>query len=64
MRLKVTDRCQGHMQCILVAPDLFVIDDEFGHAHEVAEIVPADQEHAARRAVLACPERAIEISDD
>lgn len=61
MKIGVTERCQGHMMCVLAAPHLFEIDNEVGHAHALREEVPEGEEHAARLAVQSCPERAIEI---
>jgi ferredoxin len=61
MKMRVTDRCQGHMMCVLAQADLFRIDDEIGNAHVIHDEVPAGREDAARLAVEACPERAIEI---
>lgn len=61
MKVRVTERCQGHMMCILAASDLFVIDDEIGNAHVVHDDVPSGHEEAARLAVQSCPESAIEI---
>jgi ferredoxin len=63
MKLRVTDRCQGHMMCMLAADDLFRIDDQIGNAHVIHEEVPVALEDAARLAVRSCPERAIEILD-
>ncbi len=63
MKVRVTDRCQGHMQCVLAAPHIFIIDEEMGHAHVSSpDVAPAD-EHAVRLAVRSCPERAIEIAE-
>ncbi|HKY16015.1 MAG TPA: ferredoxin [Microthrixaceae bacterium] len=65
MRVKVDDeRCQGHGRCYALAPAVFEPDD-VGNGHEIDEgIVPAELEDAARRAVLNCPERAIELFED
>lgn len=43
----------------MVAPDIFVLDDEDGHATAVNGDVPPDQVNAVREAVKSCPERAI-----
>jgi ferredoxin len=43
----------------MTAPDLFVLDDEDGHAQAVSEDVPADQEQFAREAARSCPEQAV-----
>lgn len=65
MRINVNEaRCQGHTLCNAVAPDIFQLRDEDGHAFVVSEAVPPELEELARRAALGCPEQAIEIDDD
>ena len=56
------DRCQGHGQCNMAAPDLFVFDEQ-GFAVLTSQDVPADREAAVALAELRCPERAISTSD-
>lgn len=53
-------KCQGHLRCQGVAPDLFGYDDD-GYAVLLPADgeVPADREQAAQLAVGNCPERAI-----
>ena len=51
--------CQGHTICSMVAPDIFVLDDEDGHASAIDGEVPADQVTKVREAIKSCPERAI-----
>jgi len=54
--------CQGHGMCVATAPVVFVMDErEHGSVGLGADDVPADQEAAVRRAVLLCPEEAIQI---
>ena len=58
------ERCQGHGRCYDLAPGLFGDDDE-GYGMVLGDgIVPPDQEHAARLAVLNCPERAVELLEE
>lgn len=52
------DRCTGHGRCYDLAPSLFEPDD-YGHG-QVIESGEID-ERAARAAVLACPEQAIQF---
>ena len=63
MKIRVTERCQGHMMCMLAAERLFRIDDEIGNAHVIYDEVPVGEEEAARLAIRSCPESAIEIID-
>ena len=58
------DLCQGHARCALHAPDVFGLTEDDGHAYVVADPVPAVHEEAARKAAVACPERAIDVVDD
>ena len=58
------ERCQGHGRCYDLAPGLFGDDDE-GYGMVLGDgTVPPDQEHAARLAVLNCPERAVELLEE
>ncbi|MGV9862293.1 ferredoxin [Rhodococcus koreensis] len=54
--------CQGHTICSMVAPDIFILDDEDGHASAVEGEVPSARENSVREAVKSCPERAITTS--
>jgi ferredoxin len=64
MRLTLdTDRCEGHALCVARAPELFDVDDE-GHSIPLVDEVTEDQIAAARKAVNACPERAISLHDN
>lgn len=60
----IADKCQGHNRCVVVAPELFEIDD-LGYAHEVnGGVISPEQEDKARLAVANCPEHAIVITED
>lgn len=65
MRVNVTDKCQGHNRCYVLAPGLFKVD-EYGYASPRTEggIVPKELEEKARLAMINCPEKAIELFDD
>ena len=65
MKIRVDpDMCQGHNRCIVLAKELFDVDDE-GYAHELNDgIVPKELEEKARLAVDNCPEVAISIEED
>lgn len=64
MRVRVVENmCQGHTLCAGAAPELFKLREEDGHAYVDDSVVPPGLEDKARRAALACPERAIEIVD-
>lgn len=65
MRVHVDqEKCQGHNRCVVLAPDLFEVD-EYGTAWTKNDgTVPPDQEEAAHLAVDNCPEYAITVTDD
>ena len=59
-----TERCTGHGRCYSLAPTVFTDDDE-GYGVLIGDgAITADHLEDARRAVLACPERAIAIEDE
>jgi ferredoxin len=55
-------RCQGHARCWALAPDVFEIDD-WGYSHAADVEVPPEHSDDAWRAVRACPEQAITVSE-
>ena len=57
------NRCQGHTLCNRVAPELFQLREEDGHAEVVTADVPRELEEKARKAMRGCPEQAISIVD-
>lgn len=57
-----TDRCAGHAQCAVHAPDVYELDD-MGYVVPPTGEVPAHLEQQARTGAEACPERAIRIDD-
>jgi ferredoxin len=60
MKVRVDPQvCQGHTLCAMTAPDLFVLDDEDGHAQAVREDVDPDQETLVKEAARTCPEQAV-----
>jgi ferredoxin len=62
MKVRVDpDLCQGHTMCQSVAPELFKLREDDGHAYVVDPEVPTSYEEKARMAELGCPERAIQI---
>ena len=65
MKLRIDpELCQGHGRCYDLAPDLFGEDEE-GYGQVLGDgVVPPDQEHEAHRAVINCPERAIELVEE
>lgn len=61
MRVQVdTERCSGHARCASFAPEVYVLD-ELGYNVTPLVDVPPDQEDAARKGALACPEQAITV---
>ncbi|MCS6947197.1 MAG: ferredoxin [Steroidobacteraceae bacterium] len=53
--------CSGHARCANVAPELFRLNDD-GYIDMDDFEVPRESEALARRAVRACPERALRIA--
>jgi len=53
-----SELCTGHGRCYVVAPELFECDDE-GYGQVISGDVAPEHAEAARKAVLACPERAV-----
>ncbi|MER5539982.1 ferredoxin [Streptomyces mirabilis] len=60
MRIQLnTERCQGHLRCMELAPDIFDCDDLGYGIVTLDEPVPAELEQTVRRCAANCPERAI-----
>ena len=56
------EKCQGHNRCVVLAPDLFQVD-ELGTAWVKGDgVVEPGQEEAAQLAVDNCPEYAITVT--
>lgn len=63
MRIHVdSEACTGHARCAAFAPNVYSLDDLGFNRTEDQEIAP-ELEDEARQGALACPERAIEISE-
>jgi ferredoxin len=58
------DVCQGHTMCNMVAPEVFELRDEDGHAYVLRPVVDGEEAVAARIAALSCPEAAILLTED
>jgi ferredoxin len=57
------DRCTGHGRCYVLAPELFVDDDE-GYGQVIGDgTVAPEHADAARKAVQGCPERAVLLDE-
>lgn len=64
MKIKVAwEKCQGHGRCYALARDVFKVDDN-GYLVPGDITVEVALEDIAKRAVRACPERALSIEDD
>lgn len=62
MKVRVNgERCQGHVMCVLACPEVFLVNDDDGHAYVAQEVVAKEFEESVRLAVRSCPEKAIEI---
>jgi ferredoxin len=56
------DRCEGHGQCTLAAPEVFSFDDR-GSLHVVEKIGP-DSRAAVEQSIRSCPALAIQLADE
>lgn len=65
MRVSVDGtKCQGHNRCMVLAPDIFEVDDlGFAHVPADKQLVTEDRLEAARAAARNCPEMAISLSE-
>lgn len=64
MKIKIaSEKCQGHGRCYAIAPDIFQVDEN-GYLGPGEILVEPAQEEIAKRAVRACPERALTIEED
>ena len=60
----ISDKCQGHNRCYVLAPELFDVDD-YGYATEMdGGVVPEGMTEKAELAIANCPEHAIVIVDE
>ena len=55
-------RCSGHARCLVVAPDLFDLDDEYVATSLRQPTTEAELDNA-RTAASECPEAAIQIEE-
>ena len=55
------ERCQGHAQCLVTAPDVFDLDDE-SRSVVLADPVPGESVDAVHEAADRCPESAITMT--
>jgi ferredoxin len=55
-------RCEGHAMCVAESPAVFDLDEE-GHVQVLDERPPDDLRSSVKRAVLACPMRALSLRD-
>jgi ferredoxin len=57
------DRCTGHARCTSLTPALFT-DDDSGYGLVIGDGEITDEQlELAKRAISACPERAISLVD-
>jgi ferredoxin len=61
MRLIIDpDRCKGHGQCVLAAPNVVELGDD-GKSRVIHELIGPGYADEARTAELLCPEEAVTI---
>jgi ferredoxin len=61
MKVTVLPVCEAHGQCVLVAPELFDLDDDDNLTWDVNP--DESQRGKVERAVRACPVQAITVED-
>jgi ferredoxin len=57
-------KCQGHNRCMILAPEVFEVDDYGFATAQHGGDVPADLADKARAAAVNCPELAILVTED
>lgn len=64
MRVTVDDdRCRGHGVCCALCPEVFALTDD-GYSEVLLPEVPARLRDTVRKALVSCPERAINEAAD
>jgi sterol 14-demethylase len=58
------DLCQGHAECTVEAPTVFVLSEETGQVRVLDERPAAALADAVRAAVRYCPTHALSIEED
>jgi ferredoxin len=57
------DKCEGYANCVVAAPDVFTLDDDY--IVQIADERPGEHQRAAvEEAVRACPKRALGIVEE
>jgi ferredoxin len=60
----MSERCQGHARCVVIAPELFELDG-FGNGHALRDgLVPEGSVDKAWLAQANCPELAVDITEE
>ena len=54
------DKCEGYANCIIAAPDVFALDDDF-MVRLLVEQPSEDRRQAVEEAVRSCPTSALSI---
>jgi ferredoxin len=57
-------QCQGYGNCVMAAPEVFVLDEATGLATVVRPEPPPELQAGVEEAVRLCPVRAIEASPE
>ncbi|MFJ8854813.1 ferredoxin [Streptomyces sp. NPDC102437] len=56
-----TEKCQGHLRCMAIAPDVFDCDDLGYGVVVLSGPVPAESAERVSRCVSNCPENALTL---
>jgi len=57
-----TTLCSGHARCAVIAPEIYILDDN-GYCIADGKTVAPEDEALAKRGARACPERAITLEE-
>lgn len=65
MKVRIdADKCEGHMACVHLCPEVFLVDADGYSFTDASQTVAPDLEDLVRKAAQACPVGAIVITEE
>lgn len=65
MKVRIdADKCEGHMACVRLCPEVFLVDADGYSFTDASQSVAPAYEELVRKAAQACPVMAIVISEE